>query len=249
MKKQIVVASYKTNLSFLKNKWCKDIPHVIYEKEDKDNFKDLILNKNKRINDLVYTNPVKKTVYLPNVGLVSHVILFHIIRNYEKLADYTIFIAGDCLIEFGPNVKAFEKIQNINHESPDFINVCGERGKFPSKWPNVKKNSMEWNKRFRTYYKSIFKEECPEVFYPAIDATFAVSKKSILRRPKSFYENIIKYVDERCYTEDYWKNDKGESILLGNVKKYPHKGPKNLDFPGCAMLEHMFQKIFDPNFK
>ena len=41
----------------------------------------------------------------------------------------------------------------------------------------------------------IFGEICPEVYYPAIDATFAVSKKAIHRHPKSFYENLIKFND------------------------------------------------------
>ena len=63
IEKEIVVASYKTDLSFLSNKWCKNLKHTIYEKADKKNYKKEILNSNKKIIDFEKEDKKRNIVY------------------------------------------------------------------------------------------------------------------------------------------------------------------------------------------
>ena len=95
MKTEIVVARYSENLDWLKKiKKSKDIKITVY-------------NKGKDDIDFPF-------IKLPNIGRESHTYLYHIINNYDNLADQTIFCQGD----------------PISH-SPDFINLINKyRKKF-----------------------------------------------------------------------------------------------------------------------
>jgi hypothetical protein len=247
VQKQIVLASYNDDKDFL-GEYFSDIPTLIYEKSDNENYKEEIISNGLKIED--FTKRVGDTIFMPNIGFCSHTYLYHIIKNYSKLADITIFIAGDCLVEFGPKLDIIEDINNLDPRScPDFVNLSGEEGKFPPGYPYIKEGSKEWVKRFIIYYEDIFNEKCPTLFKPAIDSTFAVTKEAILRRPLDFYENAIKYVDERTYTENYWADNNRHSIMYRKDNKFKHKTKEYIDWPGCCMMEHCFQKMFDSNFE
>ena len=95
----IVVARYNENLD-----WLKDIPK---------NFNIIIYNKG--LEDL--TRPFIK---IPNVGRESHTYLYHIITNYNNLADITIFCQGDSIfhspdfLKLLKNTKDFEPLQPLS---------------------------------------------------------------------------------------------------------------------------------------
>ena len=70
---QIVVARFNENILYL------------------NNFKNIIIVYNKGENDIPSDfNSIK----LPNIGRESHTYLYHIIQNYENLANKTLFIQG-----------------------------------------------------------------------------------------------------------------------------------------------------------
>ena len=76
MKTEIVIARYKENLDWLKKiKKSKDIKITVYNKGLPDI-------------DIPF-------IQLPNSGRESGTYLYHIINNYDKLADQTIFCQGD----------------------------------------------------------------------------------------------------------------------------------------------------------
>ena len=76
MKTEIVVARYNENLDWLKKiKKSKDIKITVY---------------NKGLPDISID-----AINLPNTGRESGTYLYHIINNYDKLADQTIFCQGD----------------------------------------------------------------------------------------------------------------------------------------------------------
>jgi hypothetical protein len=81
---QIVVARYNENISYLTPF---EKVSVIYNKGD-DNIQEEFIN----------------IIKLPNIGRESHTYLYHIINNYNNLADNTIFIQGNItdhkLLEF-----------------------------------------------------------------------------------------------------------------------------------------------------
>jgi hypothetical protein len=95
MKTEIVVARYKENLDWLKKiKKSKDIKITVYNKGPDD----ISIN----------------AIQLPNIGRESHTYLYHIINNYDNLADQTIFCQGDSI-----------------YHSPDFLDLINKyRTKF-----------------------------------------------------------------------------------------------------------------------
>jgi hypothetical protein len=100
MKTEIVVARYNENLDWLKKiKKSKDIKITVY-------------NKGKDDINIPF-------IQLPNIGRESHTYLYHIINNYNNLADQTIFCQGDPIFH-----------------SPDFINLVNKyRKKFETVQP------------------------------------------------------------------------------------------------------------------
>ena len=93
MKTEIVVARYNENLDWLKEiKKSKDLKITVY-------------NKGKDDIDVPF-------ITLPNIGRESHTYLYHIINNYDNLADQTIFCQGDPIFH-----------------APDFINLVNKHKK------------------------------------------------------------------------------------------------------------------------
>jgi hypothetical protein len=92
MKTEIVVARYNEDLS-----WLKKIPKTI---------KITIYNKGNDDIDFPF-------IQLPNIGRESHTYLYHIIQNYDNLAEQTIFCQGDSIFH-----------------SPDFLNLIKNRKYF-----------------------------------------------------------------------------------------------------------------------
>ena len=54
-----------------------------------------------------------RQITLPNIGRESHTYLYHIVNNYDRLADVTLFTQGDVVEHVGPDV-------NITH----MLDVC-----------------------------------------------------------------------------------------------------------------------------
>jgi hypothetical protein len=92
MKTELVIARYNEDLS-----WIDKLPKTI---------KITIYNKGKH--DIKYP-----FIELPNIGRESHTYLYHIINNYDSLAEQTIFCQGDSIFH-----------------SPDFINLIKNRKYF-----------------------------------------------------------------------------------------------------------------------
>jgi hypothetical protein len=101
MKTEIVVSRYNENLDWLKKiKKSKDLKITVY-------------NKGKDDIDVPF-------IPLKNIGRESHTYLYHIINNYDNLADQTIFCQGDPIFH-SPNFldlinkyrKKFEPVQPL----------------------------------------------------------------------------------------------------------------------------------------
>ena len=102
---EIVIARYNEDLSWLK-KIPKNIKIIIY---------------NKGLDDIVKIPGVKYDIIkLPNIGRESHTYLYHIINNYDNLANKTILCQGDSIfhspgfLDLLKNVKLFEPIQPLS---------------------------------------------------------------------------------------------------------------------------------------
>ena len=251
--KMIVLASYNNDLSFLQNDYLKAIPHTIYEKGRGDTWKQNILeDSTTTMEDFVEIQD--NTIFLPNIGLCGHVFLYHIVKNYDNLADINIFIAGDCLEDkrhrSQPPEYYYKMILEFNENSDQYVNITQKTGNYPLRSYAYR----FFNDRIREKWEDLFEEKCPTKFEPAIDSTFMATKAAILSRPKSFYEKALSWIDERCYREDHWKMEwDGDTVSVlapakKNLQKFPHKSPRHFEFPACGFFEHSYQKMFDPKF-
>ena len=182
---QIVVARYNENINYLSL------------------FKDIMIVYNKGDTPI---SSIFNSINLPNVGRESHTYLYHIIQNYDTLANRTLFIQGRIddhkllpIIEyFIPNDFVGKLTKNninyikspIKHEGKylkELIIGSMKRSKYtPYEWINkigidiskIKEFDMVWG------------------------ANFCVSKELIYKKPKAFYEDIIKYVHYHINPEE-----------------------------------------------
>lgn len=236
----IVISHYNTSIDWLKNK-------EIYE-----------IIKNKQIRFFIYTNgrenldfefitdiyPNSKIIYnnLPNVGTCDHTYLYHIIKNYDDLADSTYFLP-DTLVrqnkinlykkifkeDYSSNYSVFPWIKNINVENftMDEYVPTNQRAKYNIKDINFVQNSIRpYGKWFQSVTGNIYKKGI--VSYGGV---FMASKHAIKRRPLSFYENLIrdlKYTHSELahYIERLWYwifngpiNNKYKLVIIAMAKK------------------------------
>jgi hypothetical protein len=164
----IVVARYNENLD-----WTNELKNVI------------VYNKGIPLN-------IQNELFLPNVGREGHTYYTYICDNYDNLGDYTMFLQGNPF-EYQPPDIMSKIIQYNNLEfdlSLDFIFLSNIADCNLSGCPHHRGLPLKevYEKLFKEY-----KEELPFNF--GVGAQFIVSKKSILKRPKTFYEEIVKLLE------------------------------------------------------
>lgn len=170
----IVVARYNENIE-----WTKQFSNVI------------IFNKGQKIENIYHE------VFLNNVGREGHTYYKYICDNYDNLLDYTIFLQGRPF-DHSPNI-----ISNLNK----YINNQELNIDFNFLSENIIYSSLDlecsrhWQcKHIHDNWKRIFSvnPDNNQCIFGA-GAQFIVSKNQILKRPKEFYENIVKMLE---YTID-----------------------------------------------
>jgi hypothetical protein len=195
---QIIIARYNENLDFLAKEPFNKHPIICYNKGPVDPNCDV-------------AGTCVKTVKLPNVGKCDHTYLYHIIKNYDNLADVTCFFPASCLMNSFKKDKTLRTLEYAtNTKNSVFIgrnmnNVYKDLYKFEldeyvtTNTENAKINSDGSMKKceirpFGKWYESLFGDlRVTLVDYTSI---FAVSREHILQHPRSYYENLIKYLDD-----------------------------------------------------
>jgi hypothetical protein len=160
----IVVARYNENIE-----WSKTYENVI------------IYNKGEELVDC------PNQILLTNVGREGHSYYTYIYNNYENLKDYTIFLQGDPFCHSKNLIKDLNNyINNKNLDIgfeflSDLITGCNLTG-------CIRHGGLP----LIDTYEKIFGERKESMkFEFGGGAQFIVSKKNILKRPKSFYLKII----------------------------------------------------------
>jgi len=208
-KYQIVVSRYNEDIKWL-------IPFklitIIYNKGDED----LNLNFN--------------TIKLPNIGRESHTYLHHIINNYDNLKDRTIFIQGKINDHKILDFEEYFKDTNDFIAKTDELNIDKLKTMIEhyGKWSieAMKKSEYtpyEWlEKVIGIDMNEIINNESKVIW----GANFSISKNMILRKPKKFYENLLRFLDnhinpeEGHYMERSWYILFNHSCLNNINKKY-----------------------------
>ena len=124
---ELVIARYNEDISWLKHIKNKKI--TVYNK-GKDNV---------------------NGIQLPNIGRESHTYLTHIINNYDKLSDMTIFCQGDPFFHSPEIIKLIEKsdlfepIQPLTwYYSPSFNEASNQNKKIIIELSNTINDALFW---------------------------------------------------------------------------------------------------------
>ena len=178
MQYQIVVARYNEDISYLLL------------------FNDIMLIYNKGEDNIpIYCNTIK----LPNIGRESHTYLYHIVNNYDNLADKTLFIQGKIsdhnLLPGKDYFKEDDFIGKINSLNIQLLKRrINHNGKYLKELKQYdlkisKYTPYEWINKIGININNL------NEFNIVWGANFCISKKLIYKKPKIFYEDLLKYVE------------------------------------------------------
>lgn len=167
MERQLVVAWYREDLSWLTEQGLNS-EAVVYSKGGLE-------------------HPPNFTIFdLPNIGREAHTYLYHIVENYDNLADVTIFTQA-----------------NPFDHSPDFCNLLPSVSSTHFTWLGIYphpiyKQCLHNRQMYDRYLPDIAEglnliDKLPEVYFFQAGALFSVPKETILRHPKEFYQKGLTF--------------------------------------------------------
>jgi len=167
------------------------------------------------LNVIIYNKGIKLTndfnqILLNNVGREGHTYYKHIYDNYDNLAEYTIFLQGNPF-DHSPNI-----ISNLNNYiNNKELNIDFE---FLSEWIiscNINGCIHHTGLPLIETYEKIFGEKKDNNnFLFGAGAQFIVSRKKILQRPKEFYLNIIKILENEMYPLTPWVIERFHNLIF-----------------------------------
>ena len=199
---ELVVARYNENLDWINRDPFNKYPVFIYNKGINDNYS--VNSKHIRIKRL------------NNVGKCDHTYLYHIIHNYDNLADVTVFLPGSANME-----SKIEKTNRImselkNNKTSIFIgqfmqNVKNKLYDFTisthktANHDNFDINSSKYvepatTRPFGKWYEKEFGNI--KITHVSHYGIMAISKKHILQHPKKYYERLIEQLDKSSSPEE-----------------------------------------------
>ncbi len=169
MKYRIVVARYNEDID-----WTRQFSNVV------------IYNKGISLHD----NTINE-LCLPNVGREGHTYYKYICDNYDNLDEYTIFLQG-YPFDHSPNL-----ISNLQRFiQTDALDIDFEFLSEHLLYSNLSGCRYHGGLPLQEVYKTVFNESVDDKsFIFGAGAQFIVSKHAILKRPKSFYANIVKLLE------------------------------------------------------
>ena len=93
----VIVSRYNEDLEWINEYPFNQFQYIVY---------------NKGVNENFCKNNVKEIIHLPNVGRCDHTYLYHIVTNYENLADIIVFFTGSVNLKHKKN-NAIRILNNI----------------------------------------------------------------------------------------------------------------------------------------
>ena len=193
---EIVVARYNESLCWLNEYPFNQFEYIVYNKGDNNAFE---------------TNNVKQIVKLANIGRNDHTYLYHIIKNYESLADITVFLTGSAGHIPSKKNTAINILNNIiqsNYTNAYFIGIHYNSVKYHHADFKLDSYSCAYSANFnktgrsdllpcniRPYYRWY------NYFFGNIHAhwcvyggVFSIDRRDIIQHPKSNYIRILQPV-------------------------------------------------------
>lgn len=144
---------------------------------------------------------------LPNVGRETHSYLYHIITNYDRLADITVFNQDQSdHLELCYNITDFVIHASKEEFSCKPLNTLRNwhRISHVTKWlRELQSGYMRRAKQtIAEFWFSIFGSPHPPSVKMCLAGCFAATRKRIHRHPKEFYEKIMTYFTDHVNPEE-----------------------------------------------
>jgi hypothetical protein len=188
---EIVIARYNENLEWLNDEKFLKYPIVCY---------------NKGVNDDFFQPPNMRIEKLPNKGRCDHTYLYHIVNNYDNLAENTLFFTGSGNLPHKSDkinrlLKEFEEhnntviLGNYYKDGVKFIYNDFVLDNYDSKDPVNKLINNELSvepakiRPFGKWYENHFGDL--KIQYSSYYGIFGVNRKHIIQHSKSYYENFL----------------------------------------------------------
>jgi hypothetical protein len=206
----IVIARYEEDLSWLKNLSPEYSKLYIYNKGS----------------PITVEMPNVHIEALPNLGRESHTYLYHVIDNYNNLADMTFFLPGSVWaterkrqkfvriltkskVDFKSTITGITDKSFINAEKEfkiDSYTVTNKENR--KKNPDTRLDKSEY-RPLAVWFSKHFPNESPTCM--SYNGIMAVTRESIQKRPIEFYKNLLdehsfKNAEVVHYSERTWKN-------------------------------------------
>lgn len=199
----IIISRYSEKLEWLKDAPFNKYTYIVYNKGNNDNY--------------YKSDKFKKEIKLNNVGREAHTYLTHIINNYdnEQFAKLTVFLPGSVELEhkYGRAKKLLNEI-NIGDKDVDlfscilmdkpvrdvFYNFTIDKYLSSNNDNKINNDKDEVDisniRPFGKWYEKIFNNINNENRCFTQNSMFVITKDTILKKPKTYYINLIKYLDK-----------------------------------------------------
>jgi hypothetical protein len=177
--KEVLIAAYNRDYHYWIQKLNKNIKVSVYRKGDDLNIPDEIYIEN-------------------NVGRDVHTYFYHIVNNYENLADYTLTAQDYC----------FDHVSNyidiINGDTATFNSYAKQSFQngcwfFCTSLPVLKcdkfGNPHHEGLDLENAWNIFFKGECPDALEFTPTGHFCITKEHAHKRPLSFYKKILNFLE------------------------------------------------------
>ena len=145
---------------------------------------------------------------LPNIGREAHTYLTHIVRNYQGLAAYTVFVQADPFFHMKPVATADGLREGIARNIRLGVKFTGfawyklkcDRQGRPHQMadPSQEGKWAGWGKDIPVgrVYEALFAGDVPEIFLTQAPAGLLfVARERILTRPLAFYQKALALVE------------------------------------------------------
>jgi hypothetical protein len=199
---EIVIARYNEDLNWLKESPFNEFKYIVY---------------NKGINSNFEKSGVTKIITLPNVGRCDHTYLYHIINNYNSLANITVFFPGSINM-VNKKAKAIEILNRIKKNNFNKAIFIGEytndlKKKFNDfkldNWQSSDLNNANLYKDsklnpsiirpFGNWFKLHFGKQI--INYYTINSIFSIEKRDIMKFKINKYIFLLKQLETHANPE------------------------------------------------
>jgi hypothetical protein len=166
------------------------------------------------------------TVSLPNhpFGREAHTYLYHVVHQYDHLADVTIFSQGN---PFTHVDHFFKIIQEDFYDTTPLTHHRNWHAKpIPWKWKgySLELGGKPYDQWSRPAWEEIFpfrKDKAPRRFVYGPGAIYAVPKRRIYEKGLPFFQRLLSAVEREDYGLDAWRMEMVWCYIFGRENFIP----------------------------